>query len=108
ASCSTLLRTGVTEPRRSPAALVGSYPTVAPLPRASPREAVSFLLPLREVAPAWLTPASCPVESGLSSNGSRRPRPPGRLLRGDATARARAPPTPRRRRRAARHAPRRC
>src|SRR5207342_2457245 len=27
-----LLRTGVAEPRRSPAALVGSYPTVSPLP----------------------------------------------------------------------------
>ena len=71
APCSTLLRTGVTEPRRSPAALVGSYPTVAPLPPASPRTAVSFLLPLREVAPAWLAPASCPAESGLSSNDHR-------------------------------------
>src|SRR6185312_11879031 len=80
ASCSTLLRTGVAEPRRSPAALVGSYPTVAPLPRALPRVAVSFLLPLREVAPAWLTPASCPVESGLSSSAgapaAARPAPP--------------------------------
>jgi hypothetical protein len=32
-----LLRTGVAEPRRSPAALVGSYPTVAPLPRTGAR-----------------------------------------------------------------------
>src|SRR5205085_12099565 len=80
ASYSTLLRTGVAEPRRSPDALVGSYPTVAPLPRASPRAAVSFLLPLREVAPAWLTPASCPVESGLSPTAeapaAARPAPP--------------------------------
>jgi hypothetical protein len=32
APCLTLLRTGFAEPRRSPAALVGSYPTVSPLP----------------------------------------------------------------------------
>jgi len=62
-----LLRTGVAEPRRSPAALVGSYPTVSPLPLRRSAEAVCFLLPLREVAPAWLSPASCPAESGLSS-----------------------------------------
>ncbi len=51
------------------------------------REAVSSLLPLREVAPAWLSPASCPAESGLSSTRARRPgpRPPGRLLRGHGT-----------------------
>ena len=80
APCSALLRTGVAEPRRSPAALVGSYPTVSPLPPALPREAVCFLLPLREVAPAWLSPASCPAESGLSSNSHRlaaRGRPAG-------------------------------
>src|SRR5439155_8103806 len=79
-----LLRTGVAEPRRSPAALVGSYPTVSPLPRRRSAGAVCFLLPLREVAPAWLSPASCPVESGLSSPRSgegHRARPPGRLLR---------------------------
>src|SRR5262249_43051963 len=58
-------RTGVPEPRRSPAALVGSYPTVSPLPWRE-ATAVCFLLPLREVAPAWLSPASCPAESGLS------------------------------------------
>ena len=32
ASCAVLLRAGFTEPRRSPAALVGSYPTLSPLP----------------------------------------------------------------------------
>ena len=31
ASCTVLLRTGFTAPRRSPAALVGSYPTLSPL-----------------------------------------------------------------------------
>ncbi len=30
ASCLTLLRTGFTEPHRSPGALVGSYPTFSP------------------------------------------------------------------------------
>ena len=77
-----LLRTGVAEPRRSPAALVGSYPTVSPLPLRRSAEAVCFLLPLREVAPAWLSPASCPAESGLSSPRADRTgaRPPGRLL----------------------------
>src|SRR5437667_1216716 len=78
-----LLRTGVAEPRRSPTALVGSYPTVSPLPLRRSAEAVCFLLPLREVAPAWLSPASCPAESGLSSPRADRTgaRPPGRLLR---------------------------
>src|SRR5204863_5279068 len=76
-----LLRTGVAEPRRSPAALVGSYPTVSPLPLRRSAEAVCFLLPLREVAPAWLSPASCPAESGLSSPraDTTGARPPGRL-----------------------------
>jgi len=32
APCLALLRTGFTEPRESPLALVGSYPTVSPLP----------------------------------------------------------------------------
>jgi len=40
-----LLRVGFTEPRRSPGALVGSYPTVSPLPggRHAGRRAVCFL-----------------------------------------------------------------
>ena len=83
APCLALLRAGLAEPRRSPAALVGSYPTVSPLPPRRSAEAVCFLLPLREVAPAWLSPASCPAESGLSSPRADRTgaRPPGRLLR---------------------------
>src|SRR2546427_2489726 len=90
-----LLRTGVAEPRRSPAALVGSYPTVSPLPLRRSAEAVCFLLPLREVAPAWLSPASCPAESGLSSPRAHRTgaRPPGRLLR-PRRYRVRDPPRP--------------
>ena len=36
ASCAVLLRAGFTEPRRSPVALVGSYPTVSPLPAGHP------------------------------------------------------------------------
>ena len=32
ASCAVLLRAGFTDPRRSPVALVGSYPTLSPLP----------------------------------------------------------------------------
>ncbi len=79
AACLTLLRVGLAEPRRSPGALVGSYPTVSPLPPRRTAAAVCSLLRFREVAPARLTPAPCPVESGLSS--SRSPRPPGRLLR---------------------------
>ena len=59
----------------------GLLPHRCTLTAASPRAAVSFLLPLREVAPAWLAPASCPVESGLSSSARRppaaaRPAPP--------------------------------
>src|ERR671910_6429 len=47
AACLALLRVGLAEPARSPAPLVRSYRTVAPLP---PRgEAVCFLLRLREV-----------------------------------------------------------
>ena len=41
--------------------------------------AVYFLLRLREVAPAWVSPAPCPVESGLSSTDPKidRGRPAG-------------------------------
>ena len=44
-ACSTLLRVGVAEPRRSPGALVGSYPTVSPLPPRRAAAAVCSLLP---------------------------------------------------------------
>jgi hypothetical protein len=58
---------------------VGSYPTVSPLPSRRTATAVCFLLRFREVAPAWLSPAPCPGESGLSSNGANtaRGRPAG-------------------------------
>ena len=48
--------------------------------------AVCFLLRLHEVTPVWVSPAPCPVESGLSSSTRRHPRPPGRLLRPEDTA----------------------
>jgi len=74
---------GGCQPRRSPAALVRSYRTVSPLPgRFAPPRRSALCCPVREVAPAWLSPAPCPSESGLSSSDRDRPRPPGRLLHG--------------------------
>ena len=73
---------GGCQPRRSPAALVRSYRTVSPLPeRLTPPRRSALCCPVREVAPAWLAPAPCPSESGLSSNDRRspaaaRPAPP--------------------------------
>ena len=87
APCLALLRVGLAEPARSPEPLVSSYLTVSPLPRAANRApAVCFLLRLREVTPAWVSPAPCPAESGLSSNDRRpsaaaRPAPPRRAYR---------------------------
>ena len=96
--CSTLLRMGFAKPSRSPGALVVSYTTVSPLPvrRPIPRAAAepevprtgcpvddrrhrrsAFCCTFRRVAPPGCYPASCPVESGLSS--TRRPRPPREL-----------------------------
>ena len=66
--------------RRVATALVGSYPTVSPLPSASPEispPAVSFLCHFPSAFAAWVAPASCPAVSGLSSSASRRPRSPG-------------------------------
>ena len=79
AACLALLRVGLAEPARSPAPLVRSYRTVSPLPLRG--EAVCFLLRLREVTPAWVSPAPCPAESGLSSTArcaaaAARPAPP--------------------------------
>ena len=75
ASCLALLRVGLAEPARSPAPLVSSYLTVSPLPRAANRAAaVCFLLRLHEVAPAWVSPAPCPSESGLSSTDPKTDR----------------------------------
>ena len=83
ACCAVLLRAGFTQPPQSPAALVGSYPTVSPLPaghpagglfsvalsRGSPRVAVSH-------RPALWSP-DVPRSPGLPG----APRPPGRLVR---------------------------
>jgi len=68
--------------RRVTATLVGSYPTVSPLPPASPetrRWRSAFCSTFRRLSPPGLAPASCPVVSGLSSTGRRsgRPRSPG-------------------------------
>ena len=71
---------GGCQPRRSPAALVRSYRTVSPLPeRLAPPGRSALCCPVREVAPAWLSPAPCPAESGLSSSDPKtaRGRPAG-------------------------------
>src|SRR4029079_4719896 len=68
--------------RRVATTLVGSYPTVSPLPKASPENtpsAVCFLCHFPSAFAASLTGASCPVVSGLSSTPRLRgtPRSPG-------------------------------
>src|SRR4029453_16172461 len=71
---------GGCQPRRSPVALVRSYRTVSPLPeRLTPPGRSALCCPVREVTPAWLTPAPCPAESGLSSSDPKtaRGRPAG-------------------------------
>ncbi len=75
--CLALLRVGFTEPYESPRTLVRSYRTVAPLPVTGshydqrPIGGLS-LLHFRQVAPTWLTPALCSMESRLSSTRSSR------------------------------------
>ena len=82
ASCAVLLRTGFTEPRRSPAALVGSYPTLSPSPtscpmggllsvalsRGSPRVAVSHRPAL------WSpdVPQPCPAMKAVTGTAAAR------------------------------------
>ena len=68
--------------RRVATTLVGSYPTVSPLPAASPENtpsAVCFLCHCPSAFAASLTGASCPAVSGLSSTPHLRatPRSPG-------------------------------
>ena len=94
ACCAVLLRAGFAEPPRSPAALVGSYPTVSPSPagagglfsvalsRGSPRVAVSH-------RPALWSP-DVPRPAGLPAV----PRPPGRLVRAQHSTASPAPPQP--------------
>src|SRR6185369_8376555 len=78
-----LLRVGFTEPAASPRPLVRSYRTVSPLPAACrerhARWRSALCCTFRGLAPPGSYPAPCPVEFGLSSAGSRRPRSPGRL-----------------------------
>ena len=82
--CSTLLRVGFTEPTTSPSPLVRSYRTVSALPVTVARQTSIgglSLLHVRQVAPTWLSPAPCPVESRLSSTAYPKtpPRSPGHL-----------------------------
>jgi hypothetical protein len=80
--CSALLRVGFTEPTTSPLPLVRSYRTVSPLPVTgcpTHRRSLSVAL-VRQVAPTWLSPAPCSVESRLSSTMQHAsPRSPGHL-----------------------------
>ena len=72
-------RTGFDEPALSPGPLVGSYPTVSPLPVATPEirdQAVCFLCHFPSAFAASLARASCPSVSGLSSS-PKGPRSPG-------------------------------
>lgn len=64
-----LLRTGLAELVTSPCRLVGSYPTVSPLPGRRTCRAVCFLWPCPTIARPGGYPASCPAEPGLSSPG---------------------------------------
>ena len=57
--------------RRVATTLVGSYPTVSPLPPTSPeigRRRFPFCATFRRLSPPGISPASCPVVSGLSSS----------------------------------------
>ena len=67
ASCAVLLRAGFTEPRRSPVALVGSYPTLSPLPTGI-RWAVYSLWHCPAGHPGWLlaTALLCGARTFLS------------------------------------------
>jgi len=56
--------------------LVGSYPTVSPLPTPARRRS-PLCSTFRRLSPPGVSPASCPTVSGLSSDGRDRPRPPG-------------------------------
>ena len=76
--CSALLRVGFAQPHGSPRTLVRSYRTVSTLPVRRSPGAIGGLLSValfRQVAPTWLSPAPCPVESRPSSTRSRRVSP---------------------------------
>src|SRR5205814_9569775 len=65
--------------RRVTTTLVGSYPTLSPLPPASPesrrRWRSPFCATFRRLSPPGISPASCPSVSGLSSGASARDHP---------------------------------
>jgi hypothetical protein len=73
----TLLRVGFTEPPQSPAALVVSYTTVSPLPRASRRGAVCFLWHCPAGHPGSVLPTTlpCGARTFLTGPQARRDRP---------------------------------
>jgi hypothetical protein len=82
----TLLRVGFTEPPRSPGALVGSYPTVSPLPRHRPEPgaAVCFLWHCPAGHPGLPLTTTLPCGARTFLGGGFPPtRPPGRLVRRD-------------------------
>jgi hypothetical protein len=76
-SCLALLPMGVAWPPTLLPTPVVSYTTFSPLPDCSGGH---FLWPYPRVASPGCFPASCYSERGLSSNGMRRPRSPGRPI----------------------------
>jgi len=92
APCLALLRVGFTEPRRSPGALVVSYTTVSPLPRAgrSRCAAVCSLWHCPAGHPGWALPTTlpCGVRTFL---GGRRAARRGRLP-GSSASNSTSPP----------------
>jgi hypothetical protein len=82
----TLLRVGFAEPPRLPGMLVGSYPTVSPLPvpSAGP-SAVCSLLHFPSGHPAWVLPSTLPCGVRTFLGGAladHLPRSPGELAGG--------------------------
>jgi hypothetical protein len=77
-----LLRVGFTEPSRSPGMLVGSYPTVSPLPLLARSAAVCFLwhCPAGRPGLPLTTTLPCGVRTFLGATVVAT-RPPGRLVR---------------------------
>src|SRR5439155_7657461 len=79
-----LLRVGFTEPPRSPGVLVGSYPTVSPVPRRPCRRGGLFSVALSRGSPRVAVsnhPAlwSPDVPRRAGPRGAGSTRPPGRL-----------------------------
>ncbi len=89
--CLALLRTGFTEPRRSPVALVGSYPTFPPLPAPPTEPGVSLGSRLRPLAVCFCGTFPGSPRVGVTHRPALRrpdfprcalssaPRPPNRL-----------------------------